>query len=568
MSDQLVIVQDEQAANPAKRKRTAEPEIVGPPVLPAEMFELVIGQMNLNELVVCRAVCKFFKQVIDRIKLRSVVIAENEDSTCASVFSYGSDDYDWAERVEYPRYSDQFWFVSNDPVYESDALIATDITAGLRMLVNHFDLSQLRRLFTVDVYDGRAHFDLLNRLVQLEHLQINWIQLDCDLRLQLPNLRTLSIVQVDRIFHYRITLATPNLKHFETRSLHESKFRFEHPDSVVFLQVSRCSFEDVFELRANLEVLISEWAHSLVYIDHDKDEDDEDRIQTLNLSAFEKLRRVDCARMMSEVGEELQYLCDRNGVDLYFCGCGLDNNAVLESYLDRAERKGLLQLLKIESMFNYYDQLADSMYICEGIRYFKWFNCYFPDQLPENFAKKFYLVRAIYVEGEIKNVDYFVQFLSCFKNLKLLQLNCATLPQEFFDRHSHLLARLHEFTYTHNPISSLKKDEVNLDFIVNFKLLEKFGTNRPISMHLISEAFNSLKYLKRFYLEENWDRYLEKEEEKSPKFIIRRTEDGYSLNDFGAKGSPKFDFSSKAELLKFVEERFPALSKSVNQPVC
>ena len=560
---------DEQE-NPTKRPRTAEPEIVGPPVLPAEMFEQVIGQMNLNELVACRAVCKFFKQVVDRIKLRSVVIAESEDSACELVFSYGYSDYDWDEHVEYDRFSDQFWFVSNDPVYESDALIAEDTTAGLRMLVNHFDLSQLRRLFIVEVPNGRAHFELINRLVQLEQLQINWIQLDCDLRLQLPNLRTLSIVKVYRSYHYQITLATPNLKNFETRSLHESKFRFEHPNSVLFLQVSRCSFDDVFQLRANLKVLVSEWAESLVRIDDDRRLYEEDRIQTLDLSSFEKLRRVDCARMMYEDGEQLPFLCNSNGVDFYFCGCRIDSDGIFEPYLNRAGRKDHLKLLKIECMFNYYDQLADSMYICESIRYWKWFDPYFPDQLPENFAKKFYLVRAIYVAGEIENVDYFVEFLSCFKNLKLLELNCAALPQEFFDRHSHLFARLQKFSYMHRRISSRKRDEVNLDFIVNFKLLEKFATNRPISMRLISEAFNSLKHLKRFDLEEVRDRYRKENEEKSPEFTIARTKNGYKLDDYGVQGFPRFEFSSKAELLKFVEERFSALSKFssyVNHPV-
>ena len=437
--------------------------------------------------------------------------------------------------------------------------------------MNHFDLSQLRRLFTVEVRNGRAHFDLLNRLVQLQHLQINRIQLDCDLRLQLPNLRTLSIVKLNRRHDFQVTLATPNLKHFETHSLRGSKFRFEHPDSVIFLQVSRCSFDDVFELRANLEVLVCEWADSLVCVEtneQNSDESDEDRTQNLNLSAFRKLHRVDCARMLPNEAMELQNLCYRNRVDFYFCGCRVDNR-LFRYYLDQAGRKDLLQLLKIEDMFNDYDQLADCMYICEGIRYWKWFDCYFPDQLPENFAQKFYLVRAVYVAREIENVNYFIEFLRCFKNLKVLELNCAALPQEFFDRHSHLFARLHEFKYTHSCISSSKRDEVNLDFILNFELLEKFETNRPVSMRLISEAFNSLKHLKRFDLDKVRDRY--QNEEKSPEFTILRTEHGYNLTDYGAEQFPKFDFSSKTELLKFVEERFPALSKvghSDNRPVC
>ena len=551
----------------AKRLRTAEPEI-GPPVLPAEMLELVISKMNVNEHIGCRVVSKFFKQAVERIKLRSVVIAESEESACKSVFSYariGYREYDWAERVEYPRYSDQFWFVSNDPVYESHSLIAPNTSAGLRMLVNHFDLSQLRRLFIVEVRNGRTHFELLNQLIQLEHLQINWIRPDCDLTLQLPNLRTLSIVRLigrhdsgafELLVDFKVTLITPNLKHFETHTLWRSMFRFEHPDSVVFLQVRRCDFEDVLRLR-NLEVLVCERAESLIQLDI-----------RLNLLTFPKLKRVDCARMDADEAKRVHEICKRNRINFYFCGCRIDDlDGDLRVYLERAGREDHLPLLKMERMLHNYDRLADSMYICEGIRYWEWFDPYFPEKLPENFAKKFYLVRDIYM-GQVKNVNYFVELLSCFKGLKVLK--CAPLPQEFFDRHSHLLARLQVLSYTvdcsPNKIDEVNKnDKVNFDFILNLKLLEKFETNLPISMRLVSEAFNSLKYLKSFDLDRDWNYLSKKKQEKLPKFMICRAEhgrDGYTLTDFDSSLKyPKSHFIPKAELIQFVEELFPALSR-------
>ena len=43
---------------------------------------------------------------------------------------------------------------------------------------------------------------------------------------------------------------------------------------------------------------------------------------------------------------------------------------------------------------------------------------YFPDSLPADFAKKFYGVRQLWVGREIKKLDYFIEFLKCFKNLK------------------------------------------------------------------------------------------------------------------------------------------------------
>ena len=531
-------------------------KIIGSPVLPAEMFELVIAQMNVNQRISCRAVCKFFKQAVDKIKIRNLAIAESEDSVCDSVF--GIYDYEVFSSKPYRRFSDQFHFVSNDPVHESDTLIAPN-TTGLRMLVNHLDLSQLRRLFTVEVRTGRDHFELLNRLVQLEHLEINWIELDGNLRLQLPHLRTLSIVKLIGDEEFHIWLATPNLKHFETKVLELSRFQFEHPDSVIFLQVRGLAHDDVLKLRS-LEVLVCEQADDLVWIDYSKGIDDENRVVSLDLSAFKKLRRVDCACINGDQFYELNDLCQTNEIEFYYCGQRIDNqNRVIGEYVERAGRTSRLDPLTIDSLFKEYDRLADSLYCIDGNRYWKYlevffkFVSYFPDKLPKDFAKRFYSVREVYVFHKIENVNYFAEFLSCFKNLKVLWLDVA-MPQEFFDRHSHLFARLQEFEYTHLSMTRtlLHKDKVNLNFILTFKLLETFRTDQAVSMHLVSDAINNLKHLKSFCVSRDFD------DKKCPAFAIHRTEDGYRLVDFPR---PESKFKSKDELLKFIKKRFPALSK-------
>ena len=529
----------------AKRQKTEE--ITGPPVLPAEMFELVIGQMNVNEWIACRAVCKFFKQVVDKIKLRNLAIAEDEDSACKSVFDYRKEeDYDFADHVDYKRFSDRFYFVSNDPVYESDTLISPNTTAGLRMLVNHFDLSQLRRLFVVEVRNGRAHFDLLNRLVQLEDLQINWIQMDADLKLQLPNLQTLSIVQLIGDEDFQVLLDTPNLKHFETRVLEEFRFAFEHPDSVIFLQVSRCAHDDVLVLR-NLEMLVCEWASSLVWIDREKCSLDDDRAELLDFSRLPQLQRVDCARMDNEEAEELCYCLRSNQIDFYYCGMKIDNlYDDLRAVMEATESDEMLKLLDQESFYEFYDLLADSLYFCESIKY-RSLEDFTLEGIPENFANKFYLVREIFVPGRIKSVDHMVKLFSYFKCLKFLRFENPGLPEKFFDRHSHLFARLHELTYDIDPYP--ERDKVNLKFILNLRYLEKFRTNKPISMRLASEAFSTLKYLKTFSAQD---------------FKIIRDENKFEVISLGKASFRDQKFDSLPEMLKFMEERHPNLFTDSN----
>ena len=551
-----------QVANPAKRRKTTKKsdEINTNPIFPAEVFDLIIGHLDVNELLVCRATCKYFKQAVDRIRIRSLAIAESEDSICEPVLCDLQDH--WYDALMDIRFTDRFYFVSNDPVYESHALIRPDTSAGLRMLMNCFNLSELRRLFAVDVPKKcRSYFALLNRLVQLEHLQIGWIEMTWNLSLKLPNLRTLSVAQVNRNAGSRITLATPNLKHLETGSLGD--FRFEYPGSVTFLQVQDFDDDDLYRLE-NLEVLICADAYNLIWFDYDVAEDEDGHVVSLDFPAFEKLKRVDCARMSVKEARGLFERCERYEINFYYCGMKIDDlNEDLGYLLDVTGRKDNLKLLSVEHMFSAYDQLADALYYCKGIRYTKHFLEYFPDRLPENFASKFYGVRELYVARKVENVDYFVQFLKCFRCLKVVWFEQVCLPQDFYDKHSHLFARVYEFQYRHNGENSpYPPVEIDFRFILKFRYLEKFITDKPIGMDLICEAFNTLKFLKRFELENflNFDL----------NFRITRTEtiseDEFSVQCFNPRrGCPIHKFTSKDKMLQFVKRHFPALSAATTR---
>lgn len=542
----------EQDATPAKRPRmdaedTESDEVVGPPVLPAEMFELVIACMNVNELLVCRSVCKYFKQVVDRIKFRSMVIAESEESTCYPVLEYWKEDYGYnKETLNYKRFDDQFFFVTNEPVYESDTLFSSDTSAGLRVLMIRFDLSALRKLFIVEArQNGQSLFGLINGLPQLQHLQIDLIDLVCNLRLQLPNLRVLSVAKVRRQGEFAIWLDTPSLTHLETSSLRGSKFQFEHRESITFLQCSNFSHVDLFELE-NLKTLICEYADNLVNF-----EEDSDAPVVLNFADFPRLRRVDCARMLIKEAQELFFLCGGNGIDFYYCGRRVDDlDLELGELFESSEEDSFIQLLTMDRMLSVYDRLADSLYFVEGIRYFKHLDTYFPKKLPENFARKFYCVREVYVARKIENVDYFLEFLRCFRNLKVLWLHYAALSQDFFDRHSHLFARLHEFSYKdRSDRSPNEPSEIDFKFILNLRFLKKFFTNQRISLRLLSDAFNTLKYLESFWVEDFLDFKITREEDRLKVLCI----------DF-EQNFPTHQFTSKTEMLKFMEKQFPALS--------
>lgn len=546
----------EQAVKRVKRRRKASDEQGNKgPVLPAEMFDLVIGHMDVNELLTCRMVCKYFKQVIDRIRIQSLAIAESEDSTYKSVLNHDRDDYDYNATIDYERFSDHFYFVSNEPVYESHTLIHPDTAAGLRILLNCLDLSKLRRLLIVEIRDGKAHFGLLNRLVQLEHLQIASIDLECKLRLQLPNLRTLSIAKVNCADEsdFQISLATPNLEHFETHWLGGRIFCFEHPASVRLIQLYSVNRQELRQL-VNLEVLICEDPSSLVFYDYEEEE-----WVSMDLSPLEKLKRVDCARMVPGEIRELCGRCHHHRVDFYFCGLKIDYlEKDLEYQLDMAGRKDCLKLVGAEQMFDAYDQLADALYFCEGIRYFKYFFNRFPSSLPENFASKFYSVREVYVAREIENVDYFLEFLRCFRNLKVLWLHCSMLKQEFFDQHSHLFGRIQEFRHTHNLACYCAPNDVNLKFILNFKYLENLETDERIGIALLTEAFNSLTYLKQVTF---WSMQIDMPSvSEALNFRITRKENEFEVHCFDPRRPSKNEFSSRSEMVKFVEQQFPGLS--------
>lgn len=552
---QIYIKMSKQVANRAKRQRTTkyEKESKSNAVLPAEVFDLIIAHLDVNDRITCRAVCQYFRQMVNKIKIRSLAIAESEDSICEPVLDVWEDDYDYNDAVEYKRFSDRFYFVSNEPVYESDTLITQDTCAGLRTLANCFDLSELRRLFIVKVGDGQTHFAFLNRLVQLEHLQISSIDLNCNLQLQLPNLGSLSIALVNHRDNFRISLATPRLRNFETENLTSSLFRFKYPKSVTLLQVRYIENDRyLYELK-NLEILICEYGYQLTWFE--EGDHNEENLISLNFAAFRKLKRLDCGRMIRAEAYRLFDICQANSIDFYYCGLKInDLYGDLDYLLNYADRRELLKLLSVDHMFEEYDQLADALYYCEGIRYFKYFHIHFPNKLPENFASKFYGIREVYVARKIENVDYFVQFLKCFKNLKVLWLENSFLTQEFFDRHSHLFARLHEFLYKHSTILNGPIQPIDLKFIRNFKYLESFQTDIQIGMDLITEAFNSLNYLKKFHLESFPD-FLDLN------FRITKTENEFRVHCFNRPKSLRIPkFQTKLKMFNFLKKRFPALT--------
>ena len=543
----------QQPARRAKKQKTAKEakESECNPVLPAEIFAMLIGHMEIRERIVCRAVCQYFKQVVDRIKVRrSLVIAESEDSTCEPIFGAREDhDFYYFKNADYERFLDQFYFVSNDPVYESDVLISPDTCAGLRILMKQFDLCELRRLFIVEAKNGRNMVDLLNELVQLEHLQISSINFDCDLRLKLPNLHTLSIVELIHRPGFHLFLATKNLKNFETMHLRRFNFRFEYPRSVTLVKVQ--DFDDALYELQNLEVLICEYVP--IEYDDDFEKDDDEHIIPMNFGLLPKLQRVDCAHGDPKDITEMHYLCHHASIDFYYCGLKIESLwSELGYFIDRGEEDELVRLLGMHHMFDDYEYLADHLYFFDAIRYQKNFITFFPDRLPENFASKFYGVRDIYVDGKIENVDYFVQFLRCFKSLKVVWLTDTFLDNEFFDRYAHLFGRVHEFHYRHDISNPPLK--VDLKLIFNFKYLENFCTDQPIQMNLITEAFGSLRYFKCFRLENiiNFERSFEIELVKN-KFTVLCLDP--------RKDCKVHEFTSKPKMLKFVEKHFPFLSQ-------
>lgn len=485
------------------------------PILPPELYNLILLHLNVNDLLSCRATCRLFKALVDQIKIRSLAVSKEENA-----FKYRprSDD----SRNDYFM---QFHEKTEDLALSSHLLSSSSLRT-LRAL----NLSQLRKLIINRIeVRTRSGFDMIASFEQLEYLEINSFYLYCTLVITLPNLRTFKAFDSISPGNSHIRFATPSLTTLETdcfmscTNLGTNRLFFSYPESLKRLIV--CSLDrNTVENFRNLEYLECYEAHRLAY---------------LELRRFRELKQVNCGYMtMSCALAILKQRKEENmNFDLFYRGLKINHlnelNTELVDQLVSADPVPMRRLysrpLSTRFLFIYYPDLIDGpLPMARELNYEDYLEC-FPNGSPENFTAKFFNVRKLNCTSKIEQPDHFVELLKKFKHLRTLKLTNTGLTDDFYIRHLHLFSGINELEIYDQPNTI-----ADLEIVFRFKQLEKFSTNQQVSPPLISSLFEKLTNFRfaRFLIGErtfeiDWGK---RDANEKPGDTVQVRVDGASLN--------------------------------------
>lgn len=448
------------------------------PRLPPELYNLILKNLNVNELLSCRLVCKLFKGLVDQIKIKSLAIFKEENA-----FSY--------KPSPYGPFAGEDYILQFHNETEHQAFACQTLKSSSLRTLNALNLSQLRQLIINRIeIRGRSGFEAINRLDQLEYLEISLFHLYCNLEITLPNLRTFKTHDSVGPTNYQLRLSTPSLTTLQTvcfqtcTQMGPNKLKFSRPETLKRLIVRDCDRNMVENFR-NLEYFECHSGHFFGY---------------LELSRFRAMKALNCGELT--VNDAVRILEQRKNwkmnFDLFYRGLKMNRSNELNEELV-TELTNELTVPNSNTMWrrfrrfstdrllaNYSDLVDTALPLAREMNYEDYVE-YFPNGPPESFSTRFFNVRQLNCSSRVENPSHFVQMIQNFKHLETVRLINTGLTDDFYIRHLHLFSRITELHIFDQPNTL-----VDLEIILKFKKLEKFRTNQQVCHRLILSLFQKL----------------------------------------------------------------------------
>lgn len=432
--------------------------------LPIELTRFIFKHLQLSDLMVCRLVCKRFKDFANEFEFEELVVNDKKYETTAN-----------------------HWYSTNRPIdlknsikpdhFRSFDFVFLKLRKSLKKLsFRCLDDQQMK------ISKDDSFLDLLKMFKELVHLELPY-RLNLDHKkneLYLPNLKVLKIQIVNR----KLQIETPKLEILKCDCI--KNLVLIHPTTVTHLSIKRFSkdvliFKNLRHLRLSHSMMSSslKWMNDLKKLKNldfydETNFDFKSWISPMKLLMKEriKLKRIDLQITFLGVN-----LTDETKNYQPFDGCGnglgfqIRNYSILSNDLTMATR------------IDY----TDLMYYTKG-------------RLPDDFFDlKFINIRILKVRSRvIGDGNYFCWFIKKLKFLEVLHLIDSTLNASFYED----VLSIH----APNLKQLLIKEEYpfdrtfDLSFLFNFKELAIFETNQFIksSFGFVIDAFINLRCLKKF----------------------------------------------------------------------
>ena len=464
------------------------------PRLPPELYNLILANLNVNDLLTCRRVNKLFRVLVDQIRIHSLAISKEENA-----FSYRPSGTRFGPGTGYCE--DFIWQFHN--CTEHQALACRTLKSSSLKTLKALNLSQLRQLIIHRIeIRSRSSFEPINRLEHLEYLEISLFHLYCNLEIAMPNLRTFKTYDSVGPTNYAVRFTTPSLTNLKTvcfqfsTSMGPNKLRFKHPETLRRLSVRACDRPMTENLR-NLEYFECYFGHF---------------INCLELFRFQSLKALNCGELT--IHDMLGILEQRKNrkmnFDLFFRGIKLNHaNELRQDLVDELTDTNPnpnwrhFKPFSARILFANYADLFDSPLPMANSLSYEDFVEHFPSGAPENFSVKFFNVRELSCANRIERPEHFVALIRNFRHLEKVKLINSGLKDQFYIRYLHLFSRITELHIFDQP-----KMISDLAIVFRFKKLERFCTNQQVYQRLILDLFENLqnfKYVQFTFREQTYD---------------------------------------------------------------
>lgn len=423
--------------------------------LPEELVLLILDHLDLVSLANCRSVCRRFQFLARQIRKYELVL--NNTGLVDT------------------------WFYSDALVNYDNALFQDYAFRLLR--TSGIDLRYLRRLkicYADNAWYKKDKFELktLNNFVHLKQLEIKLTGYRSDEVISLPNLTILSLELTDSKFG---EIVSPNLfalfySCFYSNDVLEP-VNFRTPETIRHLEIT--GIDRGIELFCNVETFKSSYEHVR---------------NVMNL--FPKLKELHfycildeiCLNHLESIKNEVQQLKEKKRafekpeLRMFLFGVELLDDKPIADY-------NFGQRLFALHMSNYSN-------LAERLRWFNKINYVDLSEhlasLPAGFYDKYSNIQVVNAEN-VGNQKEFMNFLGNLKNLNLLELrNNSLLDQSFYD----FLPTIR--TLTGLTINENQPDiRLDLSFIYELKLLQRFSTDQPMPIERMLSAFVKLRFFEK-----------------------------------------------------------------------
>lgn len=362
----------------------------------------------------------------------------------------------------------------------------------------------------------KINLDDLNRFSKIEILKIGILSANSKGKLDLPNLKSLTIQFLDYLKPGFVIVNTPNLQNldiFKTDELNliDKKLKFKYPLSIKYLRINYYD-TNMSSMFVNLECLEFCYANrpaADMMID--------------NLLKFNKLKILKFSNCAIQV-VKLKDLFRSKGTNLQLVISGVRINEI--STIDELD----------EPILNYqlrnFDRLENDLNFIQILRNND-LSLMLADNQPPNLFAKYNNIQNIIVNSRIQDNDRLIHLIRSSPNLCELDFYRSSLNQQFYDQLPVIKSLTNLKIYEEDV-------KLNFQFILNMPYLRRFFTNKDV---LIGKKL-SLNYFKRLRLF--------KFQIKDKKFYIEKIDrDRYRIINYKSLDLPDHTYISHNKLSRW-----------------